>query len=229
MHKALLIVLFFVCSNGIAQTSDSTRLRDTTKTERLKLIFGGIAPIAYKGDLNTRYNKWGFNGFLGIQYHKPNVKSRFNGQLDLNAGIIQGSNQNYDYDLDKTATPNTFFRTSYLNINYNLQLVLYKRRNCSLYLSQGIGLFRFVVKDDNFEKLENQLQTREFNESLPSISLALPTKIGGFFLFGKNIGLISEINWLNPNSDYLDNIGLWSNNTKKDKLLGYRIGLVVSL
>jgi hypothetical protein len=190
-----------------------------------RLLEVGVAANAYRGDLATKYQKWSSAFQLGL---KLNAKKRLNGHFNLGIGTVTGQNPDYQYTGAEAqpATPNRFFKTSYVSFNYDLQVNLVKSRHWTVYLSQGAGLVRFAPKDERNQALPGQLNTRPEEESYNNITLLLPTQAGVMYLFSNGYGVGVQSGWLNPQNDYLDNISQWGNRSKKDNVLSFRFSFL---
>ncbi len=216
------LLLFFFSLSLSAQT-DSSGLRKVTR-----LLEVGLSANGYRGDLAMKYQKWASSAQIGL---KLNFKKRVNSHFTLGIGTVTGQNPDYTFTLNtqETATPNQFFKTSYVSLNYDLQINLLKARHWTVYLSQGLGLIRFRSKDENNVLLENRFDTRPENEIYNTISLMLPTQAGAIYHFTNGYGLGVKGGWLNPQTDYLDNISQWGNRSKKDNVLSFRFSFLAPL
>lgn len=173
----------------------------------------GISPISYKGDLSQGYQKWSSAFHIGI---KNNFKQKWNGHFDLMIGKVQGQNPDYTFG---TSTPNTFFSTSLISLNYDLQFNIIKKKNFILYISQGIGLLRFIPKDEFNSSLSDKFNTRAKNETYNNVSFIFPHSIGFMYFLPNNYGAGFQIGRLVPTTDYIDNISQLSSYKKPDNLL----------
>lgn len=191
-----------------------------------KYVFGSLGPAAYKGDLVGRYQKWGFYGQLGVQYASA---KRLNGSFILGFGFVQGQNSDYTFQEDPSSTPNTYVYTSFQSLSYALQYNIISTESWKVYVSQGLGIARFTTRDEDYNQLSSQLDTRPLSEDYSNISFMLPRKIGVQRIFNNGLAVNFNVNWLNPTTDYLDNISQWGNNSKNDNILTYQIALMVQL
>jgi hypothetical protein len=193
-----------------------------------RLLEVGVAANAYRGDLAIKYQKWSSAFQLGL---KLNAKKRLNGHFNLGIGTVTGQNPDYHYNGDNAqpATPNRFFKTSYVSLNYDLQVNLVKSRHWIVYLSQGAGLIRFAPKNERNQALSGQLNTRPEEESYNNITMLLTTQAGAMYLFANGYGVGVQGGWLNPQNDYLDNISQWGNRSKKDNVLGFRFSFLAPI
>ncbi|MDN5202945.1 hypothetical protein QQ008_16265 [Fulvivirgaceae bacterium BMA10] len=184
-----------------------------------KLIYGGIGASAYSGDL-AKFEKWSSSFYLGLKF---NNSKRINGNVTFTFGSVTGQNSNYVFQTSQgPATPNKFFKTEFISLNYDLQVNFIKKKNFIAFISQGIGLSSFDPQDEFFNKLIDQLETREEDESYSSISLILPTQLGIIYLFDNGYGFGAKIGFINSATDYLDNIGLWGNKSGNDNILSVK-------
>jgi len=188
----------------------------------LQFIEVGIAPISYKGDLSHSYSNWGAVYHIGL---KLNRKKRINGQVNIMWGSVSASNPFF------TATkgnPNSFFHAKLLSFEYNVIANLVKKKNFSFYVSPGIGVLHFAPQNDQKEKFRNKPETRASGEDYSPLSFMIPLKIGAAYLLKAGFGIGIEAGWLNPLTDYIDNIGMLGN-SKKDNLLLYKLFILIPL
>lgn len=184
----------------------------------------GASANAYNGDLGS-YEKW--SGAIEIAY-KLNKSHRFNGRIALSLGFITGENLFYEYDATE-AKPNTFFRSNMLTLHYELHYNLLKTRRFLLYLSQGVGLTRFVTQDQEGESLLEQNQTRPPDETYGNTALLLPTGLGAAYILKNGYGIGIQVNLLNTQSDFLDNIAQWGNKSGGDNVLRVKLMTMIPI
>lgn len=218
-HFACCFFLLLACS-PLLLAQDSTAARGQI-TRYLEI---GTSANAYRGDLSETYNKWSGSLQLGL---KLNFKKRLNGHFNLSYGTLTGQNPNYQYAQSDTATPNRFFKTSLLTVNYDLQVNLIKTKSWLLYVSQGLGLVRFKPRNEDNDVLETQFNSRALDETYNTVSLILPTQIGASYFFSNGFGVNVQTGWLNPRTDYLDNISLWGNRSRRDNAMWLRFAFLV--
>jgi hypothetical protein len=176
----------------------------------------GISANAYQGDLSS-YQHWTAVYHLGIKF---NQSGKLNSRLGISTGFLTGENRFYAFP---DGTPNNFFRASVISIDYELHFHLIKRRNCMLYLSQGISLIRFNPKNDVGNEFVNLTDTRAIDETYGNIAFALPTGIGAAYILKNGYGIGAQAQILNLQSDYLDNIGLWGVKQGNDNALRFKL------
>lgn len=191
-------------------------------------IEAGISPSSYRGDLNSSFQQWTAIYNAGIKFYK---KKRFNGNINLFAGNVMGQNGRYEFnpDLNPSPTPNTSFKTTVIGVNYDLQLNLIKRKWGCFFISQGIGLMRFTPKDQNNAKLQNKLSTRAKGEDYNNMTFVFPTKVGLMLFLPSWYAIGLQAGYLNPTSDYLDNISNWGVRKKKDNILTIKLSVFIPL
>ncbi|MDX2301920.1 MAG: hypothetical protein NW226_03930 [Microscillaceae bacterium] len=187
----------------------------------------GIGGNGYKGDLAS-YEKWTQSFHLAFKLNRKNL---LNSRFGFSAGFITGENRLYRFSdaSGGRTSPNTFFRTSILTFDYELQINLYRTRSFMLYLSQGIGFIRFESKDENGESLLNLQETRAENETYNNFAFMLPTGLGATYLFKNGYGLGAQAGFLNTQSDYLDNIAQWGVQSGNDNILRFKFYLYIPL
>ncbi len=214
-----LIVLSFYSVK--AQQSESTK-------QVTRFLEIGVTANAYRGDLSTENPKWSSAFHAGL---KLNFKKRLNSHLNIGIGTLTGENLNYKVamEISPEPTPNTFFKTSFVTVNYDLQVHLLKYKGLMVYLSQGFGIIRYEPKNVENNKLLNNFSTRASNESYSNVSVVLPTQAGVNYIFNNGYGVGLQAGWLNSQTDYLDNISQWGNRSKKDNALLFRFAFMIPL
>lgn len=206
-----LLILFFLCREGNAQQPPS-------------LLYGGFGINEYKGDLNTPNAKYTGSVAFGLQLNR---KERFNGTFGLSYGKVTGQNSNYQFEEDESASPNLYFSSSVFGLQYELHWNILKKEKYTLYLSQGFGIFRYNPMDGADNKLLDRFETRAPNESYGNTSVMLPSSMGFIYFLPNQWGLGLQAAYLNPLTDYLDNISQWGNDQGNDNVLRFRFAVYV--
>ncbi|MEJ2003573.1 MAG: hypothetical protein P8X57_01100 [Cyclobacteriaceae bacterium] len=183
----------------------------------------GLEIPSYTGDLN-RYAQFNSGFTAGFRL---NQRKNLNGQFLLSVGTLKGDNRRLDI-LPGSESPNTFFRTSFIEVTYQLHYYLLQRNHFRLYAGIGAGFLRFQPMDNEGTPLSDLPGTRAGNETYRNITLALPVKLGGQYIFDNQFGVSFEAGWHNPLTDYLDNISELGNGGL-DNILFLRVNLMVPL
>jgi hypothetical protein len=219
-------VFFLLCSITYVQAQDSLTMKPARQITRFLEL--GISANAYKGDLSGSYQKWTPAFHAGL---KLNFKKRLNSHINLAIGSVSGENLDYPVstEISPAPTPNIYFKTSFVAVNYDLQIHLLKYKGFMVYVSQGIGLIRYEPKDAENNKLLDNFSTRASNESYSNVSAVLPTQMGVNYILSNGYGIGFQAGWLNLQNDYIDNISLWGTRQKKDNALLYRFTFMVPL
>jgi hypothetical protein len=144
-------------------------------------------------------------------------------------GGVRGNNDSYTFNSTETTTPNTYFKTSLISMGYELRIHILKKESFVVYVSPGISLLRFEPKDEFKQSYSNQFSTRARGEEYSNISLMLPLKIGGSYYLSNGYGIGVDAGFLNPLTDYIDNISQWGNKSKKDNLLQLNLLLYIPI
>lgn len=217
----LSLLFFLLWQTAIGQTSDSTVVKR-------KEIHLGIGPASYSGDLGDPYRGSSLMVTAGLTLNKD---KKLNGNLRLAIGTVTG--QELDYTTvdpsGTTATPNTFFSSSFIGLNYEAHYNFIDREKIKVYISQGLGLFRFKPENEDGQALLDLPRTRPLGESYRNITFQLPTQIGakyylpGDFAFGIQLGLT------NPITDHLDNLGIWGNKNGNDNIFSVQFQVYAPL
>ena len=185
-------------------------------------LYGGFSMNQYRGDLQTGHPKYTGSVQLGLQLNR---KKRLNGNFELSFGHLTGQNSMYVFNGDEQAMPNKFFSSSIFTLQYNLHLNILKKENYILYLSQGFGIIRYKPVDGLDRNLTDRFETRAPNETYSNTSVMLPTNLGLLYLLPNQWGLGLQAGYLNPLTDYLDNIGRWGNKSGNDNVLQFRFAV----
>ena len=186
----------------------------------------GFGGTSYRGDLTNHFQSWGGTFHAGLTFNK---KKRLNGYLHLMIGGVRGNNDSYTFNSTETTTPNTYFKTSLISLGYELRINILKKESFAVYVSPGIALLRYEPKDEFKNSYSNQFATRAKGEEYATISLMLPIKIGGSYYLTNGYGIGMDVGFLNPLTDYIDNISQWGNRSKKDNLLQMNLLLYIPL
>lgn len=188
----------------------------------------GLGAGHYLGDLGSGLNGGQLAISIGL---KLNKNKRLNSNLIVNIGSLKGNELDYSFDdgSGTPTTPNESFETSYISLNYEAHLNIIHKEKFQLYISQGIGIFRFVPKDTEGDNLADQPGTRALGEDYRNISIMLPSQIGLVYYLPNEFGLGIQGGYLNPMTDYLDNISNWGKDSGNDKVLYYRMSLSIPI
>ena len=190
-----------------------------------KLLEIATSLNAYKGDLGLPYSKWASSFYLGLRMNKNDIGNFY---VNISIGNVIGQQINYMPPRGKQGTPNTFFKTDMIIVNAGLQFNLITQKRFVLYLSQGIGLLRYSPRDSEMKDLIDQQNTREKNEIYTNNTIILPTKLGVMYYFKSGFGVGNEIGFMNPRTDYIDNISALAN-PNKDNILTWRFSFYTPL
>ncbi|HVD99241.1 MAG TPA: hypothetical protein VNB90_13620 [Cytophagaceae bacterium] len=214
-------VVFLVLS--LLACTLSSMAQSTMPTRFVEL---GVSTNSYKGDLSHSYSQWANGIHIGILFNR---KKLLNGHFNLMIGKATAQNPNYFFDdgSEPQPTPNNFARIKMYSLNYDLHLNLYKKHGFIVYLSQGIGLLRFVPKDEYNKNLQDQLDTRPIGESYSNIAIMLPTGFGMMYVSKPGFGIGLQAGWLNTQTDFLDNVSKWGNRDKKDNIAYYKMTVYI--
>lgn len=175
----------------------------------------GLSANSYKGDLQDTYDKLSSGFHFGLRAHG---EKRVNGELLFHVGSLTGQNVSFT-TTEPDVSPNRFFKTRLFSGHFNLNFNLIRKDNFRLYLSQGIGLLSYQPENDLGEKLINLPSTRVSGESYTTNSLILPTALGALYTFKNGFGFALRLSYLNPQTDYLDNISIIGIDDKNDRIL----------
>ncbi|HAI76556.1 MAG TPA: hypothetical protein DCM08_09945 [Microscillaceae bacterium] len=242
--KHIFIGLFFACLHSPillwSQQQDPATFPNfqwdsivNLSVPKVKLLWEiGISANTYQGDLSAYGNQWASSFQTSLTFRK---KRRINSRLALGAGFMTGESGNFDLFIapttSTTTTPqaNTYFRTSLIHLHYELIINLWKTRRFFVYLSQGIGLIRFEPRDQNGGNLQAQRATRARGEEYGNTSVCFPTGLGIGYLLRNGYGIGIQSVWMNPLTDYLDNISRLGRTAGNDNVWTTKVMIFIPL
>lgn len=193
--------------------------------KHIQLSFG-LSPTAYKGDLNNRYSHFGFGWNTSLDI----INNKFaSSSIQVSTGTFTG-NKLINQLNQQPLTPFTYyFKTSFFSFNYALNFNFIRTKHFHLSLSPGIGLLRFTSKDADGNKLIDQVNTRDKDESYTTSTFILPISLSGKYIFKNNMSVQLAIKWLSPQTDYIDNISTFGTEKGNDKIMQYQFSIGVPL
>ena len=191
-----------------------------------RFITGGISTQAYKGDVKDSYAKWTPGLHAGVQFNR---NKRLNGAIMAQAGYVIAQNPALKSSAPANASPVRYVRTSLISGHYELQYSFIRKESWKVFLSQGIGLLRYVPRDRDGQNLNDIANTRAANETFSGISLLLPTSVGVHYVLPNRWFLGLQGCYLHSTTDYLDNLGEWGQKKGSDNVLQYRFVVGVPL
>lgn len=205
-----------------------SRGQDSIRVKKPKEFFIGIGSGHYRGDLNSSYGPGKALLTVGI---KLNTAKRLNGNFVLNIGSLSGNELDYTFDdgSNIATTPNSYFNTSFFSINYETQYNIINRKKLKLYISQGIGVLRFIPRDEFGNDLIDNNDTRALNETYGNLAIMFPTSLGLKYVIPNGMGIGFQTGLFNSISDYIDNISEWGQDSGNDNILNFRIQLSVPI
>lgn len=236
--KNILLALIIISSLWVsaqAQTTDeeldvlTPPFENKSLPKIIRFLEIGVSANAYRGELNPAFEKW--TSSFHIAY-RMNRHRYLNGRFGLSIGSLTGEDLNYSFastDPEENGRPNNFFKASLITFHYELQLNILKSRRYMVYLSQGFGIYRFIVKNDAGEDLLNIQNSRAKNENYNNFSVMLPTGLGAAYRLANGYSLGVQASILNQQTDYVDNISRLSTDNKKDNTLMVKFFLFAPL
>ncbi|MGM0580461.1 MAG: hypothetical protein ACQETL_07265 [Bacteroidota bacterium] len=194
--------------------------QDSTFSKFAGISFGTSIP---KTDLEPSYKKPGVQLSAFMQF-TPN--RWLNVGIWLSTGEVQSENREVRFFDQSEFQINDFARTSYQSLHVEPSLHLIKKLNYSVYLSQGFGFMRFAVFDRDNNNLANQLDSRSQGEDYSNFTVLLPTTLNAYYFLPNDFGLHLKTGWLNPQTDYLDNISTFGNPDNNDNLFIIQLSII---
>ncbi len=211
--KTLLLLLLLVLPLSFLQAQTPGRY-----------AWAGISANHYRGDLEDGLFHLSPGIHAGL---KLNRAKRLNGNFSIGFGSVSGQNPDFNPSVEPPIAPNKYFNSTFFTADYSLQYNLVKKERFHLYISQGVGLFRYNPKDDQDRELQNLGTTRPADETYGNISLQLPSSLGAAFFLPNQWGLGLQASYLNPLTDYIDNISRLGSDKGNDNVLQFRLMLLV--
>lgn len=186
-----------------------------------KELILGFGPAAYKGDLSTSYDKWTSVFHIGIKFNRF---KKVNGNFNLSIGTVTGENISYSFDNGRSPspTPNRFFRSELVGLNYELHYNIINKDKFKLFISQGVGMLRYNPQDQFYDNLLDQPSTRALGETYGNVTIFFPTQLGFLYYLPNHFSIGMQGGFWGTTTDYLDNISQWSNQGGKDNILSLR-------
>ena len=201
--------------------------QDSLQRKKKEIHFG-LGPASYSGDLGGAYSSSSLLVNFGL---KLNREKKLNGNFKISIGRVTGQELDYmSFDNSGvTATPNTFFKTNFFGLNYEAQYNFVDRDKIKVYLSQGIGLFRFEPQDQSGQNLIDLPDTRPLGETYRNLAIQLPTQIGVKYYLPNDFALGIQAGFINPITDHIDNLGVWGNKNGNDNILSVQFQIHVPI
>lgn len=201
--------------------------QDSLQRKKKEIHFG-LGPASYSGDLGNAYSGSSLMVNFGL---KLNKEKKLNGNIKVSIGRVTGQELDYTTtdNSGAVATPNTFFKSTFFGLNYEVQYNLIDKDKIKVYLSQGIGLFRFEPRDQSGQSLVDQTDTRPLGETYRNLTIQLPTQIGAKYYLPNDFGVGVQVGFVNPITDHLDNLGVWGNKNGNDNILSVQFQIHVPI
>ncbi|MCX2743680.1 hypothetical protein OO013_07380 [Mangrovivirga sp. M17] len=219
MSKFLSLISVFILFAFSTSAQDTTNTKSVEKKEKLFMITGG--PIAYRGDLGNGYDQFRFN--FSAAYHSLNNKT-LHFAFNIMAGSISGGSYSTSAAIDDT---NTYFKSSIISIYPEINWWFIDRDQWKGGLGAGIGIIRFDPEDADGNRLLDIPQTRNQNETYGNISAVIPLTFTIQYYPYDYLGITAAAGFLNPTTDYLDNISERGTENLTDNILFFRAGIVI--
>jgi hypothetical protein len=194
--------------------------QDSTFTKFAGISFGSSIP---KTDLEPSYKKPGVQVSAYLQF-TPN--RWLNIGFWLSAGEVQSENREVRFFDQSEFQINDFAKTNYQSLHVEPSLHLLKKPNYSIYLSQGFGFMRFAVYDRDNNNLANQLNSRSQEEDYSNLTVLLPTTFNAYYFLPNDFGGHLRTGFLNPQTDYLDNISAFGNPDNNDNIFILQLSII---
>lgn len=206
---------------GLASSEVRGQRKRITAPEKYFVIAG--SSNAYRGDLGKNFSQWNLGWQATVRFNK---KKRVNGGFNVGYGHVSGQINPQEIN---NPLYNAYFKASLINVNLDFQVNFIKTKKWQFYISQGFGILRYNPQDEFGEDLLGQNDTRATNESYGNTSIMLPTQLGLNYYLKNQFGLGTQIGFINPVTDYLDNVSQLGINTRNDNVLAVRLCLLIPI
>ncbi|NMM50735.1 hypothetical protein [Marinigracilibium pacificum] len=220
MPKYLTNIFLFFLSTVLINAQDSVPSINKTDKERLFVITAG--PIAYRGDLSNSYKNFRFN--FNASYHIISEKA-LHLSFNMVAASISGGKTTISSNTEDT---NTYFKSSIIGIYPEINWWFINNQKWKGGISGGIGVLRFNPIDQDGNNLQDQPLTRNQDESYGNITAIFPLNFTLQYFPFETIGISASTGFLNPATDYIDNIKDRGTQKISDNILYIRAGIVIS-
>ncbi|MEZ4684549.1 MAG: LysM peptidoglycan-binding domain-containing protein [Bacteroidia bacterium] len=121
-------------------------------------------------------------------------------------------------------TSTDYVRTTFSQLDAQLQVVFWRKKPLSLSLGAGAGLFFFSPQNLEGDFLIDNPFTRLPEEEYPGAAVSFPLSAGVNLRLRPNMGLRMEYTYRPTNTDYLDNIGLLGTRSGNDRVQSLSVG-----
>ncbi|HET8860384.1 hypothetical protein [Marivirga sp.] len=215
MRKQAGILTFLIFSLAFSVSG-----QDSTFTKFAGISFGSSIP---KTDLEPTYKKPGVQLSAFLQF-TPN--RWLNVGLWFSAGEAQSENREVRFFDQSEFQINDFARANYQSLHVEPSFHLLKKSNYSIYMAQGFGFMRYAVYDRDNSNLASQLDSRSQGEEYSNFAVLLPTTLNAYYFLPNDFGLHLRTGFLNPQTDYLDNISNFGNPENNDNLFILQLSIL---
>ncbi|WP_375578837.1 hypothetical protein ABWH96_17710 [Marivirga tractuosa] len=213
-QAGILTLLSFLLAFSVSGQDDSTF------TKFAGISFGASIP---KTDLEPSYKKPGVQLSAFMQF-TPN--RWLNVGFWFSAGEVQSENREVRFFDQSEFQINDFAITNYQSLHVEPSIHLIKNPNYSIYLSQGFGFMRFAVYDRENVNLADQLDSRSSGEDYSNFTVLLPTTLNAYYFLPNDFGIQLRTGFLNPQTDYLDNISTFGNSENNDNIFILQLSII---
>jgi hypothetical protein len=223
--KWRLMVFILLFSRNIIQADGKV---PSDSSQRYQYACAGFSAIAYKGSLESGYNRWTPAYHAGILLEKRKFFSSFIG-LGFGSYIADDRSYRLPARADQTLQPVPAIEGSFFTLHYEARLTLFRYKSLRIQACQGIGLFRFTVRDRNGNNLSDKPKSRAAGEFYSQNSFFFPSSLMLHYSFPNRIGLGFQAGWFNTVTSYLDNMNQLSLNNNGDNLAAFRFHFFLPL
>jgi len=197
--------------------------------ERSKMLEIGFAANALKGDLNPDYQSFQPSFLISYRFYS---EKRVNGRFQFTYGnlVIQNLNPPFkEISQDELLFPVSYVKTRFFGLHYEAIVRIVEYEGLRVGIAQGIGTMRFDPQDINGNSLIDRNATRAKGEEYNNISLFFPSSLMISYLMKDKLLISGQLGWMNPVTDYLDNLGELAEESTRDNALSIRVSFGIFL
>jgi hypothetical protein len=191
-------------------------------------FYAGFAAVAYKGSLQSTYLRWTPSYHAGMLIEGKKLLSSSVG-IGLGSYIAEDRNYRLPAKADPSLQPLAAIEGNFFTLSYELRFLLFRYHGLRIQFCQGLGLFRFSVKDREGNQLSEKPRSRAAGETYSQNSFFFPSSLFLQYQFSNQMALGIQAGWYNNSSAYLDNMKQLAQNETRDNLASVRFLLSIPL
>ena len=197
-----------------------------SQLDSLVFPYASIGINGFKGDISGNNRELTPSFDFGIRWFS---NKRMHGITEFSIGNFK-TNAPLDANLlanESGNLPERFVKTNFVSGKLELAIDFIKKPNWGISFTQGIGLLIFNPLDKNNEPLIDQSESRDETEEVSNLAAQLPSSLNVYYILPSHWIAGFKIGYLNPTTDYLDNVNLLSGKSIGDNALRMQFQLFV--